>query len=73
MLQQIVAFLQRAPFAPFAIVTTSGSEYRGDHPENAAIVAGRVVVALPGDVAGVVTLARLHIAEIKDFSKNASL
>jgi hypothetical protein len=69
MVKQIGRLLARTPFEPFSIVTTSGHEYPVDHPENAAIVAGRVVVALPNDE-GVVTLGGLHIAEIKDFSKS---
>lgn len=67
MIQQIAKLLSRTPFYAFVIVTTTGHEYRVDHPENAAIVAGRLVVALPNDE-GVVTLANLHLAEVKDFS-----
>ena len=72
MLKQLADLLARTPFEPFSIVTTSGREYRVDHPENAAIVGGRVVVALP-DEEGVVTLGGLHIAEIKDFSRSQGL
>jgi hypothetical protein len=72
MLKQIAELLARIPFQPFAIVTTSGREYRVDHPENAAIVGGRIAVALPNDE-GIVTLAGLHIAEIKDFAPSQSL
>jgi hypothetical protein len=67
MLKQIAELLKRTPFEPFAVVTTSGQEYRVEHPENAAIVGGRVVVALPGGE-GVTTLSGLHITEIKEFS-----
>lgn len=67
MLRQIAELLARTSFEVFSIVTTTGREYRVEHPENAAIVAGRVVVALPQDE-GVVTLSGLHIAEIKEFS-----
>jgi hypothetical protein len=68
MIKQIIELLMRVPFEAFAIVTTSGREYLVDHPENAAIVAGRVAVALPNDE-GIVTLANLHISEIKDFAR----
>ena len=72
MLKIIAELLARTPFEPFAILTTTGREYRVDHPENAAIVAHLVVVALPGGD-GAVTLSALHIAEIKDFSKSAGI
>jgi hypothetical protein len=72
MIKQIAELLARLPFEPFAVITTSGREYRVDHPENAAIVAGRLAVALPNDE-GIVTLANLHIAEIKDFSQSQQL
>jgi hypothetical protein len=72
MVQQVAQRLARTPFEPFSIVTTSGHEFRADHPENAAIVAGRVVVALPGGD-GVATLGGLHIAAIKDFSKSQGI
>lgn len=72
MLEQIAKLLERTPFHPFSIVTTNGNEYRVDHPENAAIVARRLVVALPNDE-GVVTLSTLHVAELKDFSPAAGL
>jgi hypothetical protein len=72
MLKHIAMLLVRTLFEPFSIVTTSGHEYRVDHPENAAIVAGRLVVALP-DNEGVVTLGGLHIAEIKDFSRSQEI
>jgi hypothetical protein len=72
MIQQIAKLLTRTPFHAFAIVTTNGNEYRVDHPENAAIVAGRLVVALPNDE-GIVTLGKLHLAELKDFSPAADL
>ncbi|HEY2342383.1 MAG TPA: hypothetical protein VGH90_05100 [Chthoniobacteraceae bacterium] len=73
MLQQILILLRGQPFHPFSIVTTSGDEYAVDHPENAAIVGGRVVVALPGQDAGVATLAGLHITAIKDLAKDATI
>jgi hypothetical protein len=72
MVQQIARLLARTPFEPFSIVTNWGHGYRVDHPENAAITAGRVVVALPEDE-GVVTLGGLQFAEIKDFSKSRGI
>ncbi len=72
MFKHIAELLLRTPFEPFSIVTTSGREYRVDHPENAAIVGSRVVVALP-DNEGVVTLGGLHIAEIRDFSRSQEI
>ena len=72
MIRQIAALLVRVPFEPFAVITTSGHEYRVDHPENAAIIAGRLAVALPNDE-GIVTLANLHISEIKDLSQSQQL
>jgi hypothetical protein len=72
MVQQIALLLARTPFEPFSIVTTSGHEFRVDHPENAGIIGGRVVVALP-DEEGVVTLGGLHIAAIKDFYRSQEI
>jgi hypothetical protein len=72
MVRQIAELLARTPFEPFSVLTTTGREYRVDHPENAAIVGGRVVIALPNDE-GVVTLSGLHIAEIKDFSRSQGI
>ena len=70
--KQIAELLARTPFEAFSIGTTTGREYRVGHPENAAIVGGRVVVASPDDE-GVVTLSGLHIAEIKDFSRSQGI
>jgi hypothetical protein len=69
-IRQIQALLQRTPFQPFIIVSTSGQEYRVDHPENAAILGGLVVVALEGE--GVASLAGLHIAAVKDLAADAA-
>jgi hypothetical protein len=72
MVKQIAELLARTPFEPFSVVTTTGREYRVDHPENAGIIGGKVVIALPNDE-GVVTLSGLHIAEIKDFSQSRGI
>ncbi len=68
MLKQIAALLARSPFEGFSILTTDGREYRIEQLEAAAIVADRVVVTLPGE--GAVTLSRLHIAAINDYSRS---
>ncbi len=63
MLEQIRGFLKRAPFNPFEIHCSSGEVYRVDHPENAAIVGGFVVVALPGGKKAMM-ISPLHITGV---------
>jgi len=47
MLEQIRRFLRAVPFVPFQIHTSAGEVLSVEHPENCAIVAHTVVVALP--------------------------
>lgn len=60
MLQQIRERLKTVPFHPFEVHSSSGSIFRVEHPENAAVVAHTVTIALP-DGENSVTLSALHI------------
>ncbi len=63
MLEQIRRFLRAAPFVPFQIHTSAGEVFRVEHPENCAIVAHTVVVALP-DGENAIMLSPLHISGV---------
>lgn len=63
MLEPIRRLLRATPFAPFQIHTSAGEVFEVGHPENCAIVAHWVVVALPdGDNA--IMLSPLHISGV---------
>lgn len=64
MIKSIAPLLKQVPFVPFSIVTTSGHEYRVDHPENGAVVGSFVVVSLPEEDT-LITLTGLHISGVK--------
>lgn len=66
MLNQIRTYLRAVPFRPFEIHCTNGDVFRVEHPENAAVVAHQVVVALP-DGESVTTLSALHIVRVSGF------
>ena len=68
MLEQIRQFLKNAPFRPFEIHCSSGEVFRVDHPENAAIVAQLVVVALPGGEKAIM-ISPLHIVGVSGVDK----
>jgi hypothetical protein len=63
MLEQIRRFLRAAPFVPFQIHTSAGEVLSVEHPENCAIVAHTVVVALP-DGENAIMLSPLHISGV---------
>jgi hypothetical protein len=63
MLEQIRRFLRAAPFVPFQIHTSAGEVFSVEHPENCAIVAHTVVVALP-DGENAIMLSPLHISGV---------
>lgn len=63
MLEQIRNYLRATPFVPFQIHTSAGEFFNVDHPENCAIVAHTVVVALPGGE-NAIMLSRLHITGV---------
>jgi hypothetical protein len=60
MLEQIRRLLRVTPFAPFQIHTSHGEVFEVAHPENCAIVAHWVVVALP-DGENAIMPSPLHI------------
>ncbi|MEA3213807.1 MAG: hypothetical protein QOE70_6864 [Chthoniobacter sp.] len=66
MLNQIREYLRAVPFRPFEIHCTNGDAFWIEHPENAAVVAHQVVVALPGGES-VTTLSALHIVRASGF------
>jgi len=51
------------PFQPFQVRASNGEVFRVDHPENAAVVGGRVVIAWE-DGDGVHMLSPLHIVAV---------
>ena len=68
MLEQIRQFLKNVPFRPFEIHCSSGEVFRVDHPENAAIVAQLVIVALPGGEKAIM-ISPLHIVGVSGVDK----
>jgi hypothetical protein len=65
MLEQIRKFLRAIPFEPFVIQASSGAIFKVDHPENAAIVGTRVVVADPQAGDAVDIISPLHIVAVR--------
>jgi hypothetical protein len=63
MLEQIRSFLKNTPFRPFEIHCSSGEVFRVEHPENAAVVGGYAVVALP-DGKNTIMISALHITGV---------
>ena len=63
MLEQVRRFLKNTPFRAFEIHSSSGEIFRVEHPENAAIVGGFIVVALP-DGQNAIMLSPLHITGV---------
>ena len=63
MLEQIRRLLRAVPFVPFQIHTSAGEVFNVEHPENCAIVAHTVVVALP-DGENAIMLSPLHISGV---------
>jgi hypothetical protein len=63
MLEQIRCFLRAVPFLPFQIQTSAGEVFSVEHPENCAIVAHTVVVAMP-DGENAIMLTSLHISGV---------
>lgn len=63
MLEQIRQRLREMPFLPFEVRCSSGDVFRVEHPENAAVVAHSVTIALP-DGQNSITLSPLHIVGV---------
>jgi hypothetical protein len=63
MIKEIRQHLDATPFEPFEIRSSNGEVYRVGHPENAAVVGGRVIVAR-ADGEGVHVLSALHIVAV---------
>jgi hypothetical protein len=71
MLEQIRQRLRETPFKPFEIRCSSGDVFRVTHPENAAVVAHTVTVALP-DGENSITLSALHIIGVSGIDQVAA-
>jgi hypothetical protein len=63
MLEQIRNYLRATPFVPFQIHTSAGEVFKVDHPENCAVVAHSVLVAVP-DGENAIALNALHITGV---------
>ncbi len=63
MLEAIRQRLRATPFQAFVVLCSSGSSFRVEHPENAAVVGHSVTIAMP-DPDQVVTLSGLHIVGV---------
>ncbi len=61
--EQIRCFVRAVPFVPFQIHTSAGEVFSVEHPENCAIVAHTVVVAMP-DGENAIMLTPLHISGV---------
>ena len=68
MLKEIQQHLKATPFEPFEIRSSNGEVYRVEHPENAAIVGGRVIVARK-EGEGVHVLSALHIVAVSGMER----
>ena len=71
MLEQIRQRLRETPFKPFEVRCSSGDVFRVEHPENAAVVAHTVTIALP-DGENAITLSPLHIVGVSGFDQLAA-
>lgn len=63
MFERIRNYLRAIPFVPFQIHTSAGEVFNVEHPENCAIVARTVVVALP-DGENAIMISPLHITGV---------
>jgi hypothetical protein len=63
MLEQIRNYLRATSFVPFQIHTSAGEVFNIDHPENCAVVAHSVLVALP-DGENAIAINALHITGV---------
>lgn len=63
MLEQIRNYLRATPFVPFQIHTSAGEVFSVEHPENCAVVAHSVLVALP-DGENAIAINALHITGV---------
>lgn len=64
MLDQIRRFLTAVPFRPFQVHASSGVIFNIDHPENAAVVKHKVIIALPDPEDAVAVISALHVASV---------
>ena len=71
MLEQIKQRLRHTPFRPFEIRCSNGDVFKVTHPENAAVVAHTVTVALP-DGENSITLSALHIIGVAGLEEVAT-
>jgi hypothetical protein len=71
MLEQIRQRLRETPFQPFEVHCSSGAVFRVEHPENAAVVAHTVTIALP-DGENSITLSPLHIVGVAGIEQVAA-
>jgi hypothetical protein len=71
MLEQIRQRLRETPFTAFEVRCSSGDVFRVEHPENAAVVAHTVTIALP-DGENSITLSPLHIVGVSGIERLAA-
>ena len=69
--EAVRAMLRRQPFAPFAIVMSSGERHIVKHPEYLAMTPNRLVVVDP-DTEAFAVLAMLHVAELQGLERQSA-
>ena len=71
MFEQIKQRLRHTPFQPFEIRCSNGDVFKVTRPENAAVVAHTVTVALP-DGENSITFSALHIIGVAGLDEVAA-
>jgi len=69
--EAVRVMLRRQPFAPFAIVMSSGERHIVKHPECLAMTPNRLVVVDP-DTEAFAVLAMLHVAELQGLERQSA-
>ncbi len=69
--EAIRSLLKRQPFAPFAIVMSSGERHVVKHPECVAMTASRLIVVDP-DTEAFAVLAMLHVAGLQGLERQSA-
>jgi len=69
--EAVRVMLLRQPFAPFAIVMSSGERHIVKHPECLAMTPNRLVVVDP-DTEAFAVLAMLHVAELQGLERQSA-
>lgn len=69
--EAVRSLLHQQPFAPFAIVMSSGERHLVKHPQCVAMTPNRLIVVDP-DTEAFAVLAMLHVAELQGIERQSA-